>query len=307
MQPLRASLLAALLFITLLCGRAHAATYAINGDVAGSVIHYTVQQGDTLYGIARRYDLGIVEVMAANPGLDPWMPPPGLVLTLPTAHILPPVPRQGIVINLPEMRLYYFPDARTVMTFPIGIGKEGWRTPTGETKIVRKRKDPVWIPPESIHAETPGLPRVFPAGPDNPLGTHALNLGWPGVVIHGTNRPYGIGRRSSHGCIRLYPEDIPVLFSHVGIGTKVRVIDAPIKAGMYGNNLLLEVMPQQNQADEIIRHGSIMTPAHSDGIETIIRQAAPAGIHVDWNAANAALQLRNGIPALIGARGRMND
>lgn len=307
MLPLRKFPLAALLILVFFSGRADAASFNINGDIAGSLTRYTVRHGDTLYSIARRHDLGIVEVMAANPGIDAWMPPEGAVMTLPTAHILPPGPREGIVINLPELRLYYYPNPRTVFTFPVGIGKEGWQTPTGETKIVQKRKDPVWIPPPSIRAEKPDLPRVFPPGPDNPLGTHALNLGWSGYVIHGTNRPYGIGRRSSHGCIRLYPEDIPVLFSMVGIGTKVRVIDAPFRAGFHGGNLFVSVSPHLSQSDEILNHGFVRTPVRTDGIESILRQTAPEGFMIDWNAVNRALQYPSGLPAMVGRRAALND
>lgn len=285
--------------ILLFSAPAQTATYKINGDTVGQITMYTVRHNDTLYDIARRYDLGIVEVMAANPGLDPWLPPVGQVLALPTAHILPDV-RQGIVINLPELRLYYFPDPYTVMTFPIGIGKNGWQTPTGTTKIVRKRANPVWIPPDSIHAETPNLPKAVAAGPDNPLGTHALNLGWPGYVIHGTNRPYGVGRRSSHGCIRLYPEDIPVLFEAVETGTKVTVIDEPYKVGWQDENLLLEVMPEQKHADEIMNHGAPRTHASVDGIEAAIRGAIHRTTDVNWQAVNDAVIVRNGLPTLIG-------
>lgn len=288
------------------CSPADAATYRINGDVVGETTSYTIKDGDTLYDIARQSDLGIVEIMAANPGIDPWQPEEGRILTLPTAHVLPAVPREGIVINLPELRLFYFPDPHTVMTFPIGIGKEGWATPTGTTKIVRKRKDPVWIPPVSIHDETPGLPEAVPAGPNNPLGTHALNLGWPGFVIHGTNRPYGVGRRSSHGCIRLYPEDIPVLFDKVSVGTKVTVIDEPYKAGWRDGYLLLEVTPDQSQADEIMDHDIVRSLAPVDGIEAAIRTITPKGTQIDWALVDTAARERTGLPATIG-RGNSLD
>ena len=177
---------------------AEAATYTIDGDVAGEVTRYTVKDKDTLYSVARHFDLGIVEIMAANPGLDPWIPPVGTELTLPTAYVLPTISRKGIVIDLSALRLFYFPDPKTVMTFPLGIGMDGWSTPTGTTRIVLKRDHPTWIAPESILKENPDLPKVVPPGPDNPLGDYALNLGWEGYRIHGTNKPYGIGRRSSH-------------------------------------------------------------------------------------------------------------
>ena len=289
-------------FLFLACNPVWAARYSINGDLAGALAYYIVQPGDTLYGIARRFDLGIVEVMAANPGIDPWMPDEGHRLLLPTAHLLPDAPRQGIIINLPELRLYYYVDPYTVLTFPIGIGKEGWRTPTGTTKIVQKRKDPVWVPPPSIRAANPDLPPSVPAGPDNPLGTHALNLGWAGYVIHGTNKPYGIGRRSSHGCIRIYPEDIPVLFRNVAIGTKVTVIDAPYKIGWLENDLILEVAPEQSQTDEIMDHGIVRSYAPIDGLESAIRRKAPAGMQINWAGVTQAITARTGVPVVIGRR-----
>jgi L,D-transpeptidase ErfK/SrfK len=192
-----------------------AATFVSEGDLVGAVTYYQVEEKDNLYEIARRHDIGIVELLAANPGVDPWMPEEGTELTITTAHILPTTPHEGIVINLSELRLFYYAKNGQVMTFPIGIGQEGWQTPLGKSTIVKKRKNPVWIPPDSIREENPELPEIVPAGPDNPLGEHAIYLGWRKFLIHGTNRPYGIGKRSSHGCIRLYPEDIEILFNTV--------------------------------------------------------------------------------------------
>lgn len=288
-------------FVTV-CTASRAATYEISGDVAGQVTRYEVREGDTLYIIARAHDLGIVEIMAANPGVDVWLPEPGRVLSLPTVHVLPAAPREGIVINLPELRLFYYPDPHTVMTFPIGIGKEGWPTPVGVTTIAKKRVAPVWVPPESIHLETPDLPEEVPPGPDNPLGTHAMNLGWPGFVIHGTNRPYGIGRRSSHGCIRLYPEDIPALFDQVEVGTKVTVIDAPYKLGWQGNELWLEVTPDQRQSDEIIDHGVVKSQSVPDGLDAAVVEAAGDGTKIDWQAVDEAVKARTGLPVVVAQK-----
>lgn len=293
------SLLLPILTWLLLNQPAHAAAYTPQGDLIGEVSHYTVRKEDNLYEIARRFDIGIVEILAANPGVDPWQPKPGTKLTLTTQHILPPV-RTGIVLNLSELRMFYFRPDGSVMTFPIGIGREGWQTPTGVTSITRKRKDPVWIPPPSIREENPNLPDIIPAGPENPLGAYALNLGWPGYVIHGTNRPYGIGKRSSHGCIRLYPEDIETLFSAVKTGTPVTVIDTPYKVGWKGDTLYLEVTQTQEQADIIAAYGDPACHAMPE-IYDAVREAAGAAA-VDWYAVEEVMVRQNGIPTAIGKR-----
>ncbi|MDE3060962.1 MAG: L,D-transpeptidase family protein [Pseudomonadota bacterium] len=274
----------------------YAATFAPDGDVIGSITHYAVRKKDNLYGIARRFDLGIVEVLAANPGVDPWQPEEGTELTLPTTHILPPV-HEGIVLNLSELRLFYFAGNGTVMTFPIGIGREGWQTPIGSTTVVLKRKNPAWIPPDSIREENPNLPDIVPPGPDNPLGRYALNLDMPGIRIHGTNRPYGIGKRSSHGCIRLYPEDIERLFNAVDAGTPVTILDNPYKLGWRGNTLLLEVTPTQEQ-DDIIAEYRIPHPVSLPEIYDAIRQIA-GNVTIDWHTVDQTVAAHAGIPVII--------
>jgi L,D-transpeptidase ErfK/SrfK len=286
-----------MLWLSPLQGRAQLA-YAPEGDVVGAVTHYKVKSKDTLYDIARRFDLGIVELLAANPGIDPWLPKPGVKLIIPAAHVLPAGIRQGIVINLSALRLFYFSDPHTVMTFPVGIGTEGWLTPTGTTTVVKKRKDPVWIPPDSIRQENPDLPDEIPAGPDNPLGGYALNLGWPGYVIHGTNRPYGIGKRSSHGCIRLYPEDIAQLFDLVKEDTPVTIIDMPYALGWWKNRLFLEVTPTQQQSDKIAEY---KLPELSDIPEVYyaVQQAAGKQAKIDWHTVRDAVIWRTGIPVVV--------
>ncbi len=218
-------------------------------DLVGKVYTVTVREGETLLDIAREHDLGYNEIVAANPGVDPWLPDPGSRVTIPARYVLPNGPRSGIVINLAEMRLYYYPPARfgepaTVMTYPIGIGQEGWATPLGKARILVKDKDPVWTVPQSILAasiaEGDPLPRVVPPGPDNPLGKYALRLDMVGYLIHGTNKPYGVGRRISHGCIRMYPEDVEELFGKVAVGAAVEIINQPYKLGVEGNGLFLE-------------------------------------------------------------------
>ncbi len=221
-------------------------------DVVGRLRHTTVQGEETLLDIARAYDLGYDEIRAANPAVDPWTPPAGQRIVLPTAHVLPQTPRQGIVINLPARRLFYYLPAepgtpRRVITHPIGIGREGWATPLGATRVARKHPSPAWTVPASIRrehaAKGDSLPAVVPPGPDNPLGSHALRLGWSSILIHGTNKPAGIGMRVSHGCIQLYPEDIAPLFEAVPVGTPVTVVDQPYLAGVGADGLVLEAHP----------------------------------------------------------------
>lgn len=281
---------------------AFSATYKIqNGsDIAGEVAHYTVTGNETFYSIARQFDLGIVELMATNPGIDPWIPTEGTLLSLPTSYVLPKVKRHGIVINLPELRLFYFIDAKTIMTFPIGIGRDGWQTPIGETTITLKRKNPSWVPPASIMEVKPHLPKIVPAGPDNPLGAYALNLGFkPGsFLIHGTNRPHGIGLRSSHGCIRMYPEDIEVLFNTVKKGTKVTVIDTPYKLGWLNNILYLEVTPTQEQIDDIANHREPEALVPVEIYKDIDKIVGING-EVDWPAVDEAIIKRTGLPVAI--------
>lgn len=276
---------------------AYAASYSIEGDMAGTASQYKVQRGDNLYILARRFDIGIVELLAANPGVTPKNLKAGQQLTLPTSYVLPR-PHNGIILNLPELRLYYFADEHTVMTFPVSIGREGWKTPIGSTEIVLKRKDPVWIPPDSIREEDPKLPKIVPAGPKNPLGLFALNLGWSGYRIHGTNAPYSIGRRSSHGCIRLYPEDIDTLFHAIEKGTLVTVINAPYKIGWQADTLFLEVTPTEEQDDAIgIFHQPL--PVQLDGLEDAIRAHA-GDTEVDWEAVHKAAEMHSGVPVAVG-------
>ena len=218
-------------------------------DVVGRLRYTTVQGEETLLDIARAYDLGYDEMLAANPGLDPWTPPAGQRVLLPAAHVLPDAPRDGIVINVAARRLYYYPPAhdgapRRVITHPIGIGREGWATPLGRTTVARKHAAPAWTVPASIRREHAAkgdpLPAVVPPGPNNPLGSHALRLGWSSILIHGTSKPAGIGMRVSHGCMQLYPEDIAPLFDAVPIGTPVTVVDQPYLVGLGPDGLLLE-------------------------------------------------------------------
>ncbi len=259
-----------LLVIGLLAGPVNATTFTLPDD-ATRVVGYNLivysHKEDTLLDIARRFDIGYSEIVDANPDLDPWLPGTGKRVLVPNRFILPDAPHKGIVINLAEMRLYYYPKLRKgerqqVITHPIGVGREGWTTPLGKTRIIQKRKDPTWTPPVSILAEHLAkgdpLPKVVPAGPDNPLGAYAMRLGMPGYLLHGTNRPFGVGMRVSHGCIRLFPEDIEHLFGIVAVDTPVEIVYQPYKAAIENGILYLEAHPIQEDID--IRQGNNMTP-----------------------------------------------
>ena len=240
-------------------GLASASPYA--DDIFGANQDYKVNENDSLLEIARKFDVGTNEIVYANPGVDAYVPENGSIVRIPTIWILPEVPvTSGIVINLPEFRLYVFPsnDPGTISTFPIGIGDLGKDTPTGNYTIIEKIIDPAWVVPESILKEKPELPKVVPPGPDNPMGTHALRLSLGTVLIHGTDRPWGIGLRSSHGCLRLYPEDIVRLFKIVDLGTRVTIVNQPVKVAVKDGKVFVEVHKYedknyQGQAMKLLR------------------------------------------------------
>jgi L,D-transpeptidase ErfK/SrfK len=218
-------------------------------DVVGQLQVVKIGEHDTLSDVARRFNVGYDEIVRANPGVDPWLPGVGSEVVVPTQFVLPAAERKGIVVNLAAMRIYYFPVAKAgekqvVYTHPIGIGKVGWSTPEGKTTVIAKEKNPVWRPTPSIlkeHRENGDpLPAVVPAGPDNPLGHRKLTLGWATYLIHGTNKPYGVGMRTSHGCIRMYPEDVEVLYEMVGRGTQVTVVNQPYVFGWHDGQLYLQ-------------------------------------------------------------------
>jgi L,D-transpeptidase ErfK/SrfK len=229
------------------------ATHYFNVDPGSDIVGYVqktvIGKDDTLPDIARRFDVGYEEILTANPGVDPWLPGVGREVVVPTQFVLPAAPHEGVVVNVAAMRIFYYPkhkkgEPETVYTHPIGIGKVGWKTPEGSTKIVSRQKDPIWVVPKSVRDEHQEngeqLPAQVPAGPDNPLGQYEFRLGWPSYLIHGTNKPYGVGMRSSHGCIRLYPEDIAVFFDLIPIGTKVTVVNQPYLFGWRGGTLYLQ-------------------------------------------------------------------
>ncbi|WP_205747385.1 L,D-transpeptidase family protein [Desulfopila sp. IMCC35006] len=257
---------------------------------------------DTLLDIARRYDVGQDEILLANPNVDRWLPGEGAEVVLPGRVILPRAERNGLVLNVPEMRLYYFfnsePDKRPmVATYPVSIGRMDWNTPLGMAKIVKKDRDPTWYPPESLKLEaiakgTP-LPDVVPPGPANPLGRYAMRLSIPGYLIHSTNKPFGVGMRVTHGCVRMYPENIEELFPLVPVQTKVQIVNQPIKIGWNNNTLFLEVHPE---LDEDLGKNQDMT---CKAYEMIFDAVENKDAILDIKTIKKALQEKNGMPVPI--------
>ncbi|HVN41479.1 MAG TPA: L,D-transpeptidase family protein, partial [Steroidobacteraceae bacterium] len=276
-----------------------------NGDsVVGMVTTAVAEHEDTLLDIGRRFGVGYEEIIAANPGVDPWLPGEGTEVLIPTRFVLPDAPREGIVVNLPEHRLYYYPPAKRgarpiVITYPISTGKMDWKTPLGVTKVQSKQERPNWYPPESVRSEHEArgdpLPKIIPPGPDNPLGEYAMRLAIPGgsYLIHGTNRPAGVGMQVTHGCIRLYPEDIEELFAMIPVNTKVNLVDQTTKVGWYRGTLYLERQaPLEGTQD----------PSHTDPAELVrVISAALVGHNatVDWDAAKRAFDQMTSVPVPI--------
>ena len=258
---------------------------------------------DSLLDVARRFGLGIEEIRLANPGVDLWLPGEGTSIRLPSRFVLPNADRRGVVINVPEMRLYHFPrDGSRARTWPVSIGRLGYETPLGKTTVARKKVGPTWYPTEAIREEYAArgedLPRIVKPGPENPLGTHAIYLGFPTYLIHGTNRPYSIGMRVSHGCVRMYPEDIVELYDLVAPGTPVAIVHQLVKAGWLGDRLYLEVHPNPDVPEEDAR------PSMTDAVRSII-WATPESMRrptIDWSRVEEALSVANGIPVTVGAR-----
>lgn len=240
-------------------------------DVVGTLQVITADKDDTLSDIARRFNLGYEEIVSANPDVDPWLPGVGTQIVIPTLFVLPDAPRQGIVINLAAMRLFYFPKAKPgepqkVVTHPVGIGRVEWKTPEGTTRVASKKANPAWIPTPSIRREHARngdpLPAVVPPGPDNPMGTHVLKFDWPSYAIHGTDKPPSIGLRGSHGCLRMYPEDIIGIYNDVPVGTPVRVVNQPRLFGWRGRTLYLQTYPileDDNRNHDILLKKSLGT------------------------------------------------
>jgi len=263
-------------------------------SVFGQAFYVESGHRDTLLDLGRRGGFGYDEMKAANPGVDTWLPGKGTHVLMPAQYVLPKTPRQGLVLNLAEKRLYYFPTSGKVITYAVSIGREGWDTPLGNFSIVSKVKDPTWTPPASIRAEHAEqgdiLPAVVPAGPDNPLGRYAMRLSAENYLIHGTNKPWGLGMQVSHGCIRMYPEDIEQLFPEIPVATSVRTVYQPFKVGWRDNNLYLEVHAKGKD-----KPGSLKVV-----IPTAIAEAE--GVNVDWGEVRKAIKENTGLPHLVGGR-----
>jgi len=273
-------------------------------SVVGELQYVTTSYEDTLLDIGRKYSVGYEEIVAANPGVDPWVPGEGRRILIPTRYILPNAPRVGIVVNVSEHRIYYYPkskpgEAAVVQTYPVSIGKMDWKTPLGQTRIADKRMNPTWYPPESVRKEHRErgdyLPAAVPPGKDNPLGEFAMRLaiGRGAYLIHGTNKPTAIGMDVTHGCIRMFPEDIEQFFKQVPVGTPVLIVDQPNKMGWSGDALYMEVhKPLEGSAAS-----SEQDPTSITRMFVAATQQRPA--QLDWQDAEQVFQQNLGVPAAV--------
>jgi L,D-transpeptidase ErfK/SrfK len=286
--------------------RVAAVTYPLNGNgdtVIGQPRTISTEFRDTLLDVARANGFGYKDIKLLNPDVDTWMPGEGHMVELPSQFVLPATPHQGIVLNIPEMRLYYYPQAekdkpREVITYPLGVGRQGWSTPYITTRIIEKKVNPKWYPPESIRKEheeaDDPLPKIVEAGPDNPLGDYALRLGLPDYLIHGTNKPFGIGMRVSHGCIRLYPEDIEELFQKVSLKTPVQIINQPYKVGVQGEIIYLEAHPYLDEDSEVFKNNLTSI------VKLVIAVTGKRNYEINWATAYDVISEPKGIPVAIG-------
>jgi len=304
-------------------------------DVVGAVTIVSARDEDTLIDIARRHGLGYEDIVRANPGVNTWVPGAGTEVVLPTRFVLPPGPRSGLILNLPEYRMYYFPkpaegETAKVMTYPMSIGRMDWETPLGRTKIISKVTNPSWYVPASVRAEHEAdgdpLPRIVPPGPNNPLGAYAMRLDMPGYLIHSTNKPAGVGMRVSHGCIRMLPEDIGFLFGQIPNNTAVRIINEPVKIGWDGDELVMEVhrslavapvvkesLDESDGLDEVAAAQS-EEGVLEDDVEIVVVKDRMTSLteqyvavtnsragRLDWDAAEHLLDRADGVPVVVGS------
>lgn len=262
------------------------------GEVIGVLGAHRVRPGESLIEIARLYDVGFNEIAAANRRLDPFVPRVGARAVIPSSWILPAASAPGrLVVNLSEMRLYLFPTRGPPVTFPIGIAVEQKATPLGMLRVAEKAIEPTWHPTPAILREDPTLPSVVPPGPDNPLGSHALRLSDRTILIHGTNRPFGVGRKVSHGCLRLYPEDIPLLYALVRVGTPVLIVREPVKVGLRQGRIYVELHDDEAVPRDLFTETVLL-----------LRERALLG-HVDVEKLSRAASARRGVPVDVTADG----
>ena len=297
-------------------------------EVFGQVQVIEARYEDTFVSLARTYNVGYEELKQANPGVDAWLPGTGTKITIPTLYVLPRAAQRGVVVNVAELRLYYFPDdsrpppegappgSRRVITHPISIGRLDWSTPLGVTSITGKVANPTWYPPQSIRDEHAArndvLPRVVPPGPDNPLGKHAMRLALGSYLIHGTNKPSGVGMRVTHGCIRMFPEDIEALYKTVPVGTAVNIVNQPVKIGWTADGTLyLEAHPALHESnfdgESIAADAAEIEPIQESPLTSLMRAYVAATeerrVELDWNAAERVAQGGSGVPEAVSVAG----
>ncbi|MEZ5561307.1 MAG: L,D-transpeptidase family protein [Pseudomonadales bacterium] len=285
-----------LLWLNLGAMPAAAAAYELppDGDaVVGVVTDLNLHYEDTLAGVAQRLGLGYYELLDANPRVDPWLPGEGTRIQLPTEYVLPSAPREGIVINVAEYRLYYYPpDGRRVITFPVGLGRQEYPTPLVRTKVVAKIENPSWTPTAVSRKEHAAmgdiLPAVVPAGPDNPLGHLAMQLALPGYFIHGTNKPFGVGQSVSQGCIRLYDGHIETLVELADTGTPVQIVNEPYKVGWRNGDLYVEV-----------HHPVYGVGSRTDLNERVVEATKNRATAIDWARLEELFEQPTGVPVKL--------
>jgi L,D-transpeptidase ErfK/SrfK len=270
--------------------------------MVGNLATVNSREGDALSDIARHFGLGYTDISIANPSIAPWTPKAGSQVVLPVQFILPEAQHKGIVLNLATMRLFYYPKKQnSVTTYPVSIGREGWGTPMGLTRVAVKTANPEWHVPDSIYREHAQkgdiLPHVVRSGPNNPLGYYAMRLALPRYLIHGTNKPYGIGMQVSHGCIQMYPEDIEVLFEDVAVGTQVHIVHQPYLAAWHDNSLYMEAH------DPVAQAAGNKNRKQKEFLGTLKKMAKQHHAKVDWDKVKQALKRADGIPTpvLVGS------
>lgn len=283
-------------------------------DVVGQIKRVEADREETLLALGRRHGIGYEEMRRANPSVDVWLPGAGTEIVIPSRYVLPDAPREGVVVNIAEMRLYYYPDAadgevRQVETYPISVGRMDWSTPLGESRITEKTEDPYWFPPQSILTERAQqgrpLPDAVPPGPQNPLGRHKMRLSIPGgaYLIHGTNEPRGIGMRVTHGCIRMFPEDVESLFNRVPSGAQVSIVNQPVKAGWATGRLLIEAHPVLPPEAENA-YDPMKPPPMRDAVEAIAAMIDRGPARVDHQRLAQVVDTASGMPAVISRDAR---